>query len=91
MDSIIQNVTGELADNWPAFLYILATTVFSICFLRERRAEARVMKEIGIDLQESIRARFDRLECLIQTNQADFVLESPSGSEKVERSDLHLV
>jgi hypothetical protein len=68
MDSIIQNLASEFADNWPAFLYIFATTVFSICFLRERRAEARIMKDIGTDLQDSIRTRFDRLEGMIRTD-----------------------
>lgn len=66
MDWIIQNVKSELADNWPAFLYIFATTLFSICFLRERRAETRLMQEIGADLQRSVRIRFDHLERLIQ-------------------------
>jgi len=66
MASIIQEVTTELSDNWPAFLYIAMTVGFSVCFLRERRAETRVLKQIGEGLLESVQARFDRLEGMIQ-------------------------
>jgi hypothetical protein len=50
----LQNITSELADNWPAFTYILMTLVFSVCFFRERRTE-----------KKNVSARFDRLESLI--------------------------
>jgi hypothetical protein len=66
MASVIQDVTTEISDNWPAFLYIAMTVGFSVCFLRERRAETRVLKQIGEGLQDSVRARFDRLEGMIQ-------------------------
>jgi hypothetical protein len=60
--SLIQEAANELADNWPAFVYILLTIVFSFLFLRQRRAEARIVKEIGDQVQEAIRTRFDHLE-----------------------------
>jgi hypothetical protein len=66
MASVIQDICSELSDNWPAFLYIAMTVGFSVCFLRERRAETRVLKQIGEGLQESVRARFDRLERMIE-------------------------
>jgi len=66
MASVIQDVTTEISDNWPAFLYIAMTVGFSVCFLRERRAETRVLKQIGEGLQDSVRARFDRLEGMIE-------------------------
>jgi len=55
MATTIQELTAELADNWPAFVYIAMTVGFSICYFRERRAE-----------KEILRARFDRLEMLLQ-------------------------
>jgi len=61
-----QDVFDEIVDNWPAFVYILLTLSFSICFLRERRRETRLLREMGERLNEGIRARFDRLECLLQ-------------------------
>ena len=66
MASVIQDVTTEISDNWPAFLYIAMTVGFSVCFLRERRAETRILKQIGEGLQDSVRARFDRLEGMIE-------------------------
>ena len=55
METVIHEITTELADNWPAFIYIAMTLGFSICYFRERRAEKNV-----------ICARFDRLEALIR-------------------------
>jgi hypothetical protein len=68
MELFFREVRSELTDNWPAFLYIATTTAFSICFLRERRAETRILKELGAGLQESIRRRFDRLEQLVNAS-----------------------
>jgi hypothetical protein len=58
MDSIGQSVAREVGDNWPAFVYIALTVGFSICFLRERRAEMRLLKLLATGLHE----RIDRLE-----------------------------
>jgi hypothetical protein len=66
MGSVIRDIGTELSDNWPAFLYIAMTVGFSVCFLRERRAETRVLKQIGEGLHESVKARFDRLEGMIE-------------------------
>ncbi len=66
MASVIHEIGAELSDNWPAFLYIAMTVGFSVCFLRERRAETRLLKQIGEGLQDSVRARFDRLEGMIE-------------------------
>ena len=62
----VQDVVNEVADNWPAFVYILLMLGFSICFLRERRRETRVLREMGERMQEGIRLRFDRLEQLVR-------------------------
>src|ERR1700735_1717661 len=51
----VQDVVSELADNWPAFVYIVLMLGFSILFLRERRAEAKVLKELSRALEERIR------------------------------------
>jgi hypothetical protein len=58
VESIGQSVVREVGDNWPAFVYIALTIVFSICFLRERRAEIRLLKLLATGLHE----RIDRLE-----------------------------
>lgn len=61
-----QNIFDEIADNWPAFVYILLTLGFSICFLRERRRETRLLRDMGERMNEGIRVRFDRMERLLQ-------------------------
>jgi hypothetical protein len=58
MESVGQSVAREVGDNWPAFIYIALTIGFSICFLRERRAEIRLLKLLATGLHE----RIDRLE-----------------------------
>src|SRR5271154_7089091 len=83
MESFIREITSELADNWPAFLYIATTTGFSVCFLRERRSETRHLRRLGKDLQETISTRFDSLEHLIQdSGKASLVPEVRTGSGK---------
>lgn len=62
MASIFRDISGEIADNWPAFIYILMMVGFSVLFFRERLTEARDIRQMGERLQESILARFDRLE-----------------------------
>ena len=69
MEPIIRAITSEVADNWPAFLYIAIASGFSICFLRERRAETRILKKMGAGLEECVRLRFDRLEYLVQHSE----------------------
>jgi hypothetical protein len=66
MVSITQSVVSEVADNWPAFVYIALSLGFSVCFLRERRAEIRILKQMGVGLHERISARFDRLEYMVE-------------------------
>jgi hypothetical protein len=61
MVSITESVVSEVADNWPAFVYIALTIGFSVCFLRERRAEIRLLKRLGAGLHE----RIDRLEYMV--------------------------
>jgi hypothetical protein len=62
----IQDITSEVSDNWPAFTYMLMITIFSVVFFRERRAERRLVRRLGEGIQESIQARFDRLESLVR-------------------------
>ena len=45
---------GEIYENWPAFVYIALTIGFSICFLRERRAETQALREIGANLHDRL-------------------------------------
>ena len=65
MDSIIESARIEIADNWPAFVYIALTVCFSIMFLRERRAETEALRQIGA----GIHARIDRVERMIRNQQ----------------------
>ncbi len=82
MTKAMQEVVGELSDNWPAFVYIIMSAAFSIGFLRERRAETRLLRILGAELQESTRIRFERLEQIIlekiQTDQGDSKSACPS-------------
>ena len=68
MDAFVQDIAAELADNWPAFVYIAMSIVFSFFFFRQRRAETRLVRQIGEGIQESITARLDRLESLIRSS-----------------------
>jgi hypothetical protein len=61
MESIAESVVNEVADNWPAFVYIALTIGFSVCFLCERRAEIQLLKRLGAGLHE----RIDRLEHMV--------------------------
>ncbi len=47
MPSVFHAFVGELAENWLAFLYIVMTCFFSICFLRERAGSARSEKRLA--------------------------------------------
>jgi hypothetical protein len=62
MGTIIQSAQAELADNWPAFAFIATTIVFSIFFLRERRAEIKELRQIGAGIHD----RIDRVERLLK-------------------------
>jgi hypothetical protein len=62
MRPTMQGFIAEIYDNWPAFVYIGMTIGFSICFLRERRAETEALRQIGAGLHE----RIDRVERLIK-------------------------
>jgi len=64
--ALLHDITVELSDNWPAFLYIATTVAFSVFFFRQRRAETQLVRRLGEGIQESIRARFDRLEFLVR-------------------------
>ena len=65
MDNLIREMSSEIADNWPAFLFIANSAGFSILFLRERRAETRMLREAAETLQQGLHSRLDRLECAI--------------------------
>jgi len=56
---------SEVADNWPAFVYMALTIGFSVCFLRERRAEIRLLKHLGAGLHE----RIGRLEYMVANSR----------------------
>ncbi len=76
MVTMFQDIASEVSDNWPAFLYISVMTGFSIRFLCERRAEARILRKLGDALHLTIHTRFDRLEDLIrQSNGAEPFVE----------------
>jgi hypothetical protein len=66
MESVIQNLRNEVADNWPAFTYITMMIAFTFLFFRERRAEARHLRQMGERIQENISNRFDRLESIVR-------------------------
>ena len=70
MATVFQDIASEVSDNWPAFLYIAVMTGFSIRFLCERRAEARILKKLGEELHATIHTRFDRLEYLVLSSGA---------------------
>jgi hypothetical protein len=63
---VIQDLRSEVADNWPAFTYIAMMIAFTFLFFRERRAEARHLRQMGERIQENIANRFDRLESLVR-------------------------
>ncbi len=73
-------ISQEFAENWPAFLYILMTCVFSIFFLRERRSETHLLKQIGRGLEDSLLARFDRLEQMVRESEANVKPKSRAAS-----------
>lgn len=83
MQPLIPTLISEISDNWPAFLYILIATGFSICFLRERRAETRALRRIGDGLQESINARFDRLERIIISGREETQKRSIAAEKRI--------
>jgi hypothetical protein len=67
MATIIQEAQAEIADNWPAFVYIATTIAFSILFLRQRRAETEALRQIGAGIHD----RIDRVERLIKRRLND--------------------
>jgi len=71
VDSFTQAAISEIADNWPAFVYIMLTTGFSVAFLKERRRETRVLKSTAESLQLTFDKRFSRLESLLLSNYSD--------------------
>jgi len=67
MVEIVQIARAEIADNWPAFVYISLTIVFSILLFCERRAETEALRQIGAGLHD----RIDRVERLIKRRFGD--------------------
>ena len=84
MDKVIQQISAEIADNWPAFTYILLTVAFSIRFFSDRRAETRILRKLGDELHATIHARFDRLEEMVRHSRSG-VAESEEGDELTDR------
>jgi len=80
MVSITESVATEVADNWPAFVYIALTIGFSIFFLRERRAEIYLLKRLGAGLNE----RIDRLEYMLAHSRN---LSIPAESQEYPAPD----
>jgi hypothetical protein len=80
MVSITESVVNEVADNWPAFVYIGLTIGFSVCFLRERRAEIQLLKRLGTGIHE----RIDRLEHMVAHSQK---LPTPPESQPYPTRD----
>ncbi len=62
----MEALCASVAENWLGILYIVLTTVFSICFLRERRTESSRLREMIEQLEKGNRVRFDELERLVQ-------------------------
>ncbi len=62
MRGFIDVIGSQIADNWPAFVYILMTIIFSVLFFRERKMETKTLQK-----------RFDAIENLIRRsiNQQD--------------------
>ena len=67
MAQMMHDAMEELADNWPAFLYIFTMVGFSLRFLHERREETKTLRRIADELQHSYHERCDRLEALIRS------------------------
>ena len=56
------------------------TIGFSYFFFRERRAEARDLRQMGEGIQQSIRERFDRLEEILRRDSAPQTDVAPVNS-----------
>lgn len=84
MPSITEEVMVEIADNWPAFVYIVLMCISSVVFLRERRAEARILKQASANIQEQIRLRFDHLENLIREGKLNDVSRAAAHREDLQ-------
>ena len=58
MRSVFSRLLMDLQSDWPFFLYMAMCQWFSICFFRQRRAEA---KQFAV-LRTEFFQRLDRLE-----------------------------
>jgi len=63
-------VTETIVDNWPALVYIGIATGFSLGFLRERRAETRMVRELGESLKSEITSRLDKIESSLRSRRS---------------------
>jgi len=54
MDFSLRAVGQEVLSEWPYFLYLTLTIVFSVCFLRERRREMKHLAAAVDRLQRSV-------------------------------------
>ena len=84
MPSIREEVIVEIADNWPAFVYIILMCISSVVFLRERRAEAQLLKQASANIQEQIGLRFDRLENMIRDGKLNDISRALAHPEDLQ-------
>jgi len=82
--SIPEEVMVEIADNWPAFTYITLVCISSVVFLRERRAEAQLLKQASAKIQEEMQRRFDRLEKMIRDGTVNDGSRAFTQKESIE-------
>jgi len=54
MDFSLRAAGQEVLSEWPYFLYLMLTIVFSVCFLRERRREMKYLAAAVDRLQRSV-------------------------------------
>ncbi len=54
MDFSLRALGQEVLSEWPYFLYLILTIVFSVCFLRERRREMKHLATAVDRLQRSV-------------------------------------
>ena len=63
MNSILTRLLVDLQSDWPFFLYMAMCQWFSICFLKQRRTEAKHYKQ-RLDLMNYDKQRQEMLQDL---------------------------
>ena len=80
MNSILTRLLVDLQSDWPFFLYMAMCQWFSICFLKQRRTEAKQIAALRADLFQ----RLDRLEVSVarqSSNRDSTIVASVNGKK----------